>query len=278
MGDNNLVDVISFGTKIYRKYPSTQKILGLVYRIFYTKPTFVGWGMQTNSQAPWIDEYQGKEFRKAAKEIKEKFVFNEKLGIYPKNIDETLWRHWNLSFAINYALSFVKSDEFNLVECGVADGLSALFVLKEMESKSKNYSMHLYDSWDDMRKEVLLESELSSMGRYKNLNIEITRKNLQEFSSRLVWHQGYVPDTFDKQPKSPESIVYLHIDLNSAKATTSTLDFFFPKLVTGGVMIFDDYGSMGHPDTKLVVDQFFSDKAGILMKSPTGQAIYFKNI
>ena len=147
-----------------------------------------------------------------------------------------------------------------------------------MESKSKNYSMHLYDSWDDMRKEVLLESELSSMGRYKNLNIEITRKNLQEFSSRLVWHQGYVPDTFDKQPKSPESIMYLHIDLNSAKATTSTLNFFFPKLVTGGVMIFDDYGSMGHPDTKLVVDQFFSDKAGILMKSPTGQAIYFKNI
>ena len=168
-----MVDVISFGTKIYRKYPSTQKILGLVYRIFSTKPTFVGWGMQTNSQTPWIDEYQGKEFRKAAKEIKEKFVFNEKLGIYPKNIDEALWRHWNLSFAINYTLSFVKSDEFNLVECGVADGLSALFVLKEMESKSKNYSMHLYDSWDDMRKEVLLESELSSMGRYKNLNIEI---------------------------------------------------------------------------------------------------------
>ena len=65
-----MVDVISFGTKIYRKYPSTQKILGLVYRIFSTKPTFVGWGMQTNSQTPWIDEYQGKEFRKAAKEIK----------------------------------------------------------------------------------------------------------------------------------------------------------------------------------------------------------------
>ena len=275
-----MANIISFGTKIYRKYPSTQKFLGFLYRTFLTKPTFVGWGMKTNSQLPWIDEYQGKEFRKVAKEIKEKFIFNEKLGIYPKNIDETLWRHWNLSFAINYALSFVKSDEFNLAECGVADGLSTLFVLKEMESKSKkikNYSMHLYDSWDDLRKEDLLESELSGVGRYKNLNIEITRKNLQEFSSHLIWHLGYVPDTFDKPPKSPESIMYLHIDLNSAKATTSALDFFFPKLVVG-VIIFDDYGIRGHSDTKLDVDRFFSDKGGILMKSPTGQAIYFKNI
>ena len=62
------------------------------------------------------------------------------------------------------------------------------------------------------------------------------------------------------------------------KPTISALEFFLPKLVIGGVIIFDDYGSIGHPDTKIEIDQFFSDKSGILMKSPTGQAIYFNNI
>ena len=269
--------VLSFGTKIYRKYPSTQKFLGFLYRHFVSKPTFVGWGMQTTSQLPWVDEYQGEQFRNTAKKIKEKFHFNEKLKIYPKNIDGTLWRHWNISFAINYALNFTSLKEFNLVECGVADGLSAFFVLQEMESnkhKTKKYFMHLYDSWDDMRKQDLVESEMSSLGTYKNLDIDITKKNLHEFSDHLVYHPGYIPDSFKIEPKNPESVMYLHIDLNSANATISALNFFFPKLVPGGVIIFDDYGTLGHPDTKLEVDKFFSDKKGILMKSPTGQAIY----
>ena len=274
--------IISFGTKIYRKYPFTQKLLGSLYRQFLTKPTFVGWGMQTNSQLPWIDEYQGVEFRLAVKEIKEKFVKNEKIPIYNKNIyDETLWRHWNISFAINFALKFAKSNEFNLAECGVADGLSAFYALREVQSKLnkiQNYSMHLYDFWGDMRKQDLLESELSGLGTYKGLDIELTKKNLQEFSNHLVYHPGHIPDSFNKLPENPETITYLHIDLNAVKPTISALEFFLPKLVIGGVIIFDDYGSIGHPDTKIEIDQFFSDKSGILMKSPTGQAIYFNNI
>ena len=42
--------------------------------------------------------------------------------------------------------------------------------------------------------------------------------------------------------KPPESIIYLHIDLNSSELTLAALDFFFPKLVHGGIIIFDDYG------------------------------------
>jgi len=236
--------------------------------------------MQTNSQAPWIDEYQGKEFRKAAKEIKEKFVFNEKLGIYPKNIDETLWRHWNLSFAINYALSFVKSDEFNLVECGVEWGYTAFFALKTLSDtldNTQSFTMHLYDAWQDMKQEELLESEYWHVNLYKNLDIDSTKQNLNEFSQNLVFHQGYIPESLNKKPDAPDSIFYLHIDLNSAKPTESALDFFYPRLVPGGVILFDDYGWDAYEDTKNAIENFFTNKPGILMKLPTGQAIYFHN-
>ena len=79
----------------------------------------------------------------------------------------------------------------------------------------------------------------------------------------------------DCLPESPHSIVYLHIDLNSAKPTLAALNFFYPRLVKGGVILFDDYGWREYKDTKKVVDEFFSSKPGILLKLATGQAIYY---
>ena len=73
--------------------------------------------------------------------------------------------------------------------------------------------MHLYDSWDSMKKEDLLDSEITNVGRYFNLNIERTQKNLLDFKNNTVFHHGYVPDSFSNSSQ-PEEIVYLHIDLN----------------------------------------------------------------
>ncbi len=87
--------------------------------------------------------------------------------------------------------------------------------------------------------------------------------------------------------KSSEKIKWVYLkpntlnvksnDLNSAKPTESALDFFYPRLVPGGVILFDDYGWDAYEDTKNAIENFFTNKPGILMKLPTGQAIYFHN-
>ena len=135
--------------------------------------------------------------------------------------------------------------------------------------------MHLYDAWEDMKEEGLLESESWHVNLYKKLDIELTRKNLSEFSNNIVYHKGHIPDSLISKPESPESIFYLHIDLNSSKPTLATLEFFYPRLVPGGVILFDDYGWEQYEDTKNTIELFFEKKSGILMKLPTGQAIYF---
>jgi len=53
------------------------------------------------------------------------------------------------------------------------------------------------------------------------------------------------------------------------------LEFFHPRLEKGGVILFDDYGQEKYKDTKNVIDEFIYDKSGMLLKLPTGQAIYF---
>jgi len=40
--------------------------------------------------------------------------------------------------------------------------------------------------------------------------------------------------------------------------------------------LFDDYGQEEYKETKKVIDRFFSDKSGLILKLPTSQAIYFR--
>ena len=87
---------------------------------------------------------------------------------------------------------------------------------------------------------------------------------------------GFIPDSLGVPPLPPEQVVFLHIDLNAAMPTQAALDMFGPRMPRGGVVVFDDYGWVGYPETKEVVDAWAAGRNGTLLKSPTGQAIFFQ--
>lgn len=279
MKDNE--NLIKFGQEIYSKHPALRPFLTYIKKNFFNKPKFSGWGMTSIHEPPWLNDDEGKKFLEIHNYIKDNFAFNKKIQGTTKDVmDDLLWRHWIVSYAVKHATKFAKTENYNLVECGVEWGYTAFFALKTLTNNDKkinSFSMHLYDAWQDMREEELLESEYWHVNLYKNLDIESTKKNLIEFKENLIFHQGYIPDSLMKKPDPPDTIFYLHIDLNSAKPTESALEFFYPRLVVGGVILFDDYGWDAYEDTKNTIENFFKDKPGILMKIPTGQAIYFHN-
>ena len=53
------------------------------------------------------------------------------------------------------------------------------------------------------------------------------------------------------------------------------LCFFYDKINSEGIIIFDDYGRMALE--KQVIDEFFLDKQGNFISFPTGQAIFIKS-
>ena len=264
---------------IYKKIPILQPVFVKISKPFFDFiPKFSGWGMKTGHELPWNDEYEWNIFRNTHEYVKKSFDFsNDGIGMSKQNLDNLLYRHWYVAYCTQHAVEFAQTDEYNLVECGTANGVTAYYALKEISDKieKSKFKMHLYDSWNAMRKNELLETEIDHVGNYSELDIDITKNNLKEFKNNLIYHRGYIPESLISI-ESPKSIVYMHIDLNSANPTLSALEFFFPKLVRGGVILFDDYGQEEYKDTKHAIDMFFSDKPGLLLKLPTSQAIYFK--
>jgi len=264
---------------VYHKYPLLRPFMAFFHRKFFIQTKFSGYGMRTVHELPWNDEHDWDVFRKASIDVKNFEFSKDAAQIDLNNVDELMWRHWIISYCVRHAIKLADTSEYNFVECGVGDGVSAFFALREILGQKnviKKFSMHLYDSWMVMRTEGLLENEIPHVGKYAQLSIEKTRRNLAEFNEYVIYHQGYIPESLRTPPDSPDSIVYLLVDLNSAKPTIATLEFFLPRLVKGGVILFDDYGWKGYEDTKRAVDAFLKNKPGILMKLPTGQAIYYR--
>lgn len=218
------------------------------------------WGMRTFYAPPnnsKIDEL----FNTALVEVG-KFNESNPHSYDQKTIDGSLWRFWYVAFAARHAL---RTGNNTFVECGVGMGYTAFFAM----SQPKNFTMHLYDAWDSMKASALTKAEQNMSGFYKDLDLNTTKQNLGKFNDMIVYHKGYIPDTLDQT--APEKISYLHIDLNSSKATKQALEFFLPRLVRGGVIIFDEYGYPGYEETKQVIDDILPD----LLKLPTGQAMHF---
>jgi len=266
---------------LYWKFPFLRPLMaGIHDTIFPSSIKFSGWGMTTRHELPWSDDYDWDVFRKASIDIKKRFDFSENTGgIDLKNIDTFLYRHWIVSYAVRHAIEFAEGNDFNFVECGTSEGFSAFFALREIceyKKTANNFTMHLYDSWDVMKKDGLTKSESHRTGYYKKLSMDRTKTNLVEFNDKVIYHQGYIPESFLALPEPPHSIIFLHIDLNSAKSTIDSLNFFLPRLSKRGIILFDDYGWIPYKDTKKAIDKFFSNQPGILQKLPTGQAIFYR--
>jgi hypothetical protein len=267
-----------------------------IYRFFFKrkKKTFSGWGLNIyDRNPPWIkNSFSNKAedfFIKIDKKIlelvkKKKFIlsqFSKLDNNYRPDIalKELRWRHYIICYTINYLCKFTipKGNQYNLVELGVHDGMSAFFAASSMKENNKKFKFFLYDSWSKMLEKYLTNKELKSIGSYHYLDFNNVVNNLTIFKENTIFNKGYIPDSF-LTGKNPETISWLHIDLNSCKPTIDSLNFFFDKIIKNGIIIFDDYGYNEHLETKIAIDKFLSDKKGTFFHIPTGQGIFYKSL
>ncbi len=238
---------------------------------------FEGWRMKNNHAMPWRGRKDNETFLQAHVDSLTQLEHTEKV-----NMDEHMWRHWIVSFAVRYAVEFTEQRDVEAVECGVYDGLTAFFALREFQGQVQKghldrFKMHLFDSWEPMESDYLLDSEKKSSGKFPGIDIERTKRNLSGSSEHIFYHKGFIPASLNSEPVCTRPIIYLHIDVNSAMPTVAVLEHFWDRIPPKGVIAFDDFGWPGYEETKDAVEEFFESKSGILLPFPTGQAFFIKN-
>lgn len=86
---------------------------------------------------------------------------------------------------------------------------------------------------------------------------------------------GFIPDSFAQG--MPEKLAYLHIDLNNAEGELAALEGLFDRVVSGGIVILDDYEWAGvYRKQKQAEDPWFEARGYRVFPLPTGQGLVLK--
>lgn len=147
-------------------------------------------------------------------------------------------------------------------------------MLAELLSRYDGPHLRLFDTFAGMPA-TDRDRDTHKSGDFSDTSLESVRSNVGHVD-RVAYHEGFIPDTFTGL--DDRHISFAHIDVDIYKSIFDCCKFVFPRLLLGGIMVFDDYGNRSCPGARAAVDEFFKDTKVFPLILATGQAIVFKNI
>jgi len=206
----------------------------------------------------------------------EKFLESYEVGVnsgHSLGAINVKWRMATICWAVRHA-SHLKGD---FVECGVNTGIASLTGARYIEfEKLKDKTWYLFDTFCGIPEEGLGAQErdkVDLMNRHYFDCFDLVQKNFEDYDN-ITLVKGVVPESLDSV--SIGSVAYLSIDMNLAAPEIAAFRHFWPKLVTGAVVVLDDYGFAGFEEQKEAMDALANEKGVEIFSVPTGQGLLIK--
>jgi len=154
----------------------------------------------------------------------------------------------------------VSSLRGEAAEVGVYKGGTAKIMAKAMPGRTVN----LFDTFEGMPEtskfDVPKRGEGHKPGDFSDTSLESVNEYLQGYNVHF-W-PGVFPDSARLLSDDTE-FVLVHVDVDIYESTKAACEFFWPRLVDGGIMVFDDYNAPRCPGTNRAVNEFFDGIAEI---------------
>ncbi|MGH7771456.1 MAG: TylF/MycF/NovP-related O-methyltransferase [Candidatus Binatia bacterium] len=153
-----------------------------------------------------------------------------------------------------YTLAKVAENiEGDIAEVGVYKGGSARILCDVKREKT----LHLFDTFEGMP-DVHRFIDYHSKGDFSDTSLEGVKKYLEQFDG-VHFYRGIFPATATAL-RQDKKFSFVNLDVDIYQSTLSGLEFFYPRLNQGGIILSHDYRSLSCPGVKKAFDEFFSDK------------------
>ena len=169
----------------------------------------------------------------------------------------------------------------DIVELGTGRGMVMSAVLSSLVNwETSNKNLWLVDTFESnaINPSTGIQDGDQPVQSHYAESFAGTKKNFNEFTNVKIV-KGYVPDCLDRV--LCKEISFLHIDLNRAMPEVAGLEYFWERIVKGGVVLLDDY-AQGAPTVGGHIRQYaemnkLAKKLGVsILSTPTGQGIIIK--
>lgn len=186
-------------------------------------------------------------------------------------------RHYSLNWLLHNILPFM--DDANVAECGCWRGLSSYQIASILKKNNFQKKFFIFDSFEGLsqfnNEDKACDLWIDEEKRRKEFAcpLDFVKNNLSEFNF-IEYKKGWIPCRFEEVSNLKFSFV--HIDVDLYQPIRDSLEFFYPRLNPGGIIVLDDYGCLCFPGAKKAVDDFMRGKDDFFLPFASGSAFIMK--
>lgn len=152
-------------------------------------------------------------------------------------------------------------------ECGVFMGLTSYLICQETVGRNKTH--HAFDSFEGVSQPGVFDGDYWRQGDLAAHEEEV-RRSLSEFDS-VAYHKGWIPTRFSTV--ADRTFAMVHVDVDLYQPTRDSLEFFWPRLVPGGIILMDDYGYATCPGARKAADDLAAQAGVHILELSSGQGV-----
>jgi len=146
--------------------------------------------------------------------------------------------------------------EGGVAEVGVYYG-GSLLVIANVFKDRQVYGIDTFAGHPDKCLEI---DNHHKFGLYSDvMPYEELKEKFAQQAPNVVLLKGIFPEEI-KLPD--QNYVFVHVDCDIYNSVKDCCEYFYPRLVPSGIIVFDDYGHAGCDGAKLACDEYFSNRAG----------------
>jgi O-methyltransferase len=157
-----------------------------------------------------------------------------------KEIGGQLLKDYDIQWRMHvlcWAGSQASKLEGDFVDCGVFTGFCPRAVMHYVDFQKLDKTYYLMDTFEGMDETVSSEYEMQrnkKLGYTAKLNLyEQVQQTFKGFRTDII--KGSIPGSL--QQVKTKKVCYLSIDMNSVKPEIAALEFFWDKMVSGGLIL-----------------------------------------
>lgn len=185
--------------------------------------------------------------------------------------------HWRVH-TILWAAYHCQGVEGDFVECGTNRGGFARAICEYIDLGKACKDFYLLDTFKGLDIDLLVAEEIRAgkIEHFENVYSDCYDDVVKTFSPfpfiRLI--RGTVPATLSQV--TSEKIAFLSIDMNTVAPEIAALDYFWPKLSKGGMIVLDDYAYVTCNLQYEAQNKWAAGKGIQILSLPTGQGLIVK--
>lgn len=154
-----------------------------------------------------------------------------------------------------------------VAEAGVFQGEFASVINRSFPDRK----LYLFDTFEGFDTRDVFFEEKNRYSDAKTGDLSITSETLvlnkMPHPENCVIKKGYFPETTDG---IDEKFCYVNIDMDLYKPTLEGLRFFYPLMVSGGIITVHDYFSQGYEGVKAALKEFMDEMQDNVVPFPIG--------